>query len=138
MNVRTLLLVGACIALVGGVFGYLKYNQRTPGASERGAEVSVEAVAMFQAFTADEVAAGKLYNDKVVEVAGKVRDVDASAGSGAPYNVSLETGDPLGAIVCEFEPASAPSWKIGDAVRVKGFCAGYNMDVLLQRCAAVE
>lgn len=136
MKRRTLLLFVVGIVVIGGVFGFLKYNERTPGASDRGADVSVDAVTLFQAFTADEMAAGKVYNDKVVEVSGKVRDVDA--GSGGPYNVSLETGDPLGAIVCEFEPSSAPAWKVGDAVRLKGFCAGYNMDVLLQRCAAVE
>jgi hypothetical protein len=56
----------------------------------------------------------------------------------APLNVLLETGDPLGAVVCEFEAGAAPTVKKDDKVAVKGYCAGYNLDVLLQRCAIVE
>ncbi|HNA32978.1 MAG TPA: hypothetical protein PL106_07625, partial [Flavobacteriales bacterium] len=84
----------------------------------------------------DEVAAGKLYNDKVVRVSGVVREVGTE--STGPVNVLLETGDNLGAVVCEFERATAPALQKGQQVSLQGFCAGFNLDVLLQRCATVE
>jgi tRNA_anti-like len=133
---RNILIAVLVIAVAGAFIGYRMYNERTPTASEKKADLSVEAVALFQAFSQDETAAGKLYNDKVIQVQGTVREVSAP-GSG-PVNVLLETGDVMGAVVCEFPTGSAPDYQKGQVVTIKGFCAGFNLDVLLQRCAAVE
>ncbi len=127
------------VVLVGipaAIYGYFAYNKKTPTASERAADVSVDATALFQAFSQDETAAGKLYNDKVLQVKGVVREV-SNPGNG-PVNVLLETGDALGAVVCEFPPDAVLAWQKGQNVTIKGFCAGFMLDVLLQRCAAVE
>lgn len=128
-----LLLIGLAIA---SWIGYRMYDRPTPTAAGTSAEVTIDAPDLFRAFQEDEMAAGRSYNDKVIEVAGTVRSMD-TPGNG-PVNVMLESGDPLGAVVCEFDPAVAPTWEPGTAVRLKGFCAGYNLDVLLQRCAVVE
>ena len=125
--------IGIIVAL--GV-GRHMYNEKPVQAAEKTAEVRMTAIALYTAFAADETAAGKLYNDKVVQVSGTVREISSEANG--PTNVLLETGDPLGAVVCEFAAANAPAWKKGMNVTVKGFCAGFNMDVLLQRCSAVE
>lgn len=133
---RKILIALSVIAVAGGFFGYRMYNAKTPTASEKSVDVVVDAPTLFAAFSQDEMAAGNLYNDKVLQVKGVVREVGA-AGNG-PVNVLLETGDALGAIVCEFAPDQAPAWQKGQTATLKGFCAGYNLDVLLQRCAAVE
>lgn len=133
---RNILIAVLVVAVAGGFIGYRIYNEKTPTASEKAADVTVGATELFAAFTKDEVSAGKLYNDKVLQVGGVVREV-STTGSG-PVNVMLETGDAMGAVVCEFAEGQAPAWQKGQAVAVKGFCAGYNLDVLLQRCAAVE
>jgi hypothetical protein len=133
---RIILIILLLVAAVGAFIGYRMYNAKTPTASEKVADVTVDATALFAAFNRDEMAAGKLYNDKVLQVKGVVREVSA-AGNG-PVNVMLETGDALGAVVCEFSADQAPAWQKGQTATVKGFCAGYNLDVLLQRCAAVE
>lgn len=136
MRKGTIILVLLALAAIGAAIGYLKYNEKTPTASDLKADVSVDAKTLFNAFNTDEAAAGKTYIDKVIEVTGEVREV--SSASGGPVNVLLETGDALGAVVCEFAADEAPAWQKGAQVKVKGFCAGFNMDVLLQRCAAVE
>ena len=118
-----------------GVGRYM-YNEKPTQASEKAADVESTAATLFTAFSSDETAAGKLYNDKVVQVAGTIREI--SKETNGPTNILLETGDPLGAVVCEFTADQAPEWKKGMNVTVKGFCAGFNMDVLLQRCSAVE
>jgi hypothetical protein len=133
---RNILIAVLVVAVAGAFIGYRMYNQKTPTASEKAADVMVDATALFAAFTTDEVAAGKLYNDKVLQVKGIVREVASEANG--PVNVMLETGDAMGAVVCEFAADQAPAWQKGQNVVVKGFCAGYNLDVLLQRCAAVE
>ncbi len=136
MERRTiLLLVLLVIAIVAGLV-WMNLNEKPAKAADVSADVQVDATLLFTAFSADEVAAGKLYNDKVVQVTGVVRSI-GSEGSG-PVNVTLETGDPMGGVVCEFAHDHAPAWKKDIKVTVKGFCAGFNMDVLLQRCAAVE
>lgn len=132
---RVLLLV-LVLALVGGWLGWRSYSAAPVKASERAADATLEADALYQAFVADEAAAGKQYNDKVVQVSGVVRGVDPEEGR---LNVMLETTDAMAGVVCEFAMNDLPaSWKKGDRVTLKGVCAGINMDVLLQRCAAVE
>ncbi len=133
---RNILIAVLLAAVAGGFISYRMYNAKTPTAAEKTADVTVDATALFAAFTKDEVAAGKLYNDKVLQVNGVVREV-GTVGNG-PVNVMLETGDAMGAVVCEFAAGEAPAWQKGKNVTLKGFCAGYNLDVLLQRCAAVE
>lgn len=137
MNKRTLLLLAAIAVVFGAFIGYRVYNEKPPGAGEKKADVTLTAEDLFQAFTADEVAAGKQYNDKVVQVSGTIRDI--AIDPNGPTNVHLETSDQLAAVVCEFTPGAVPAgWKKGDKAMVKGFCAGFNMDVLLQRCSIVE
>lgn len=133
---RKILLIILALGVIGAVIGHRLYNERTPTASEKAADMTVDAITLFKAYSTDEVAAGKSYNDKVLQVSGTVRSIDRPEKG--PVNVMLETGDPMGAVVCEFAPEGAPDWQQGKPVTLKGICAGYNLDVLLQRCAAVE
>ena len=79
------------------------------------------------------MAANKRFNDKVVQVSGTVASV--SAPENGKVTVLLGTGDALSSVACEFEADAAPKLSAGTAVTVKGICAGFNLDVLLQRCA---
>ena len=126
------------VALIGALaaIGYYKYNEKTPTAADKGADVTVDAKALFEAYNTNDSLAAKTYDDKVIQVSGDVRDVSSSPGG--PVNVTLETGDAMGGVVCEFAASAAPAWEKGDHVVLKGICAGFNMDVQLQRCAAVE
>jgi hypothetical protein len=135
MNRRVILLVSLLAVAVGGFVAFRMWNDAPEKASERDADVTLDAEALYQAFVMDETAAGKQYNDKVVQVRGVVREVSAAGG---PTNVLLETSDPLASIVCEFPAGSAASVAKGSTVTIKGFCAGINLDVLLQRCSIVE
>lgn len=136
MKRNSLLLVVGVGAVLTATIGWYLYSQKPPTADSVRADATVEASALFNAFTADEVAAGKMYNDKVVQVSGTVREV--SPEPNGPVNVTLETGDAIGGIVCEFPQDQAPVFEKDLRVTIKGFCAGYNLDVLLQRCAVVE
>ncbi len=137
MKKRTILLLAAVVILAGAFIVHRMYNERPAGAAEKQADATLSAEELFQAFSADEVAAGKQYNDKVVQVSGTIREI--AVDPSGPTNVFLGTSDMLAAVVCEFPPDAVPAgWKKGDMATIKGFCAGFNMDVLLQRCSIVE
>lgn len=130
-----LLLLGLVIA-ASAVLVY-RMTQAKPAVAEgRTADLTIGAPELFTAFQADEVAAGKRFNDKLVAVKGAVREVSTIPGGMA--QVLFETGDPLGAVVCVLEPGTEPVPAKGDTARIQGFCAGYNLDVLLQRCSILK
>ena len=134
MKRKVLLFMGIAMVAVMAYMGVRTYNAKMPGASGHPAEVAIRATGLYEAFEADEVEAGHLYNDKLVEVTGMVRDVSYDEGR---MTVTLGPDSSSGSVVCEFTAmGSAPSK--GSMVTIKGYCAGFNFDVLLQRCAFVE
>ena len=70
-----------------------EYNRTVQGAADLEAAEKLEAAALLQAFTTDEAAANARFNEKVVEVSGKVKS--SSAPENGKVSVTLETGDPL-------------------------------------------
>jgi len=132
---RKILLLVLVLAVIGAGVAYRMWTAKPEIAASKAADVSVPATQLYKAFVADEAAAGARYNDKVVQVSGHVREIHKEGGR---TSVSLETGDPLGAVVCEFNADEAPELTNSDTVAIKGFCAGYNLDVLLQRCSVVK
>lgn len=134
MTKKVLLIIGVVAVAAATYLGMHAYNARMPIAAGHSADLTTTATELLQAFEADEVAAGRLYNDKLVQVKGTVRDVSISEGR---MNVSLGPDSSMGSVVCAFnEPAATPAK--GSVVSIKGYCAGFNFDVLLQRCAFVE
>lgn len=136
MKKRTLILIVLVVIAAGAFHAYREWNRGLPQADEAQPAETLTATALFTAFTTDEAAANARFNDKLLQVSGTVREVNG--GGDAPVNVWLETGDPLAAVVCEFPAEAMVVAQSGSSLTVKGFCAGYNMDVQLQRCAIVE
>lgn len=142
MRTRTLLIVGAIIAVAGGAYAWREYNRPTQGAGEMKVTLTVNAEDLHQAFISDETAANTKYvgtAEQAIEVKGLIRSIDpAEAGM---TNVTLATSDEMSGVVCEFPNAVLPQeWKPGDKVMLKGICTGVNdliPDVILVRCAPV-
>ncbi|MEO5584010.1 MAG: hypothetical protein ABIQ75_01020 [Flavobacteriales bacterium] len=133
MRKRTILFVVLLIAALGAYFGYRMYSAEVPNAVGQAPDFAVDAKTLYDAFVMDERLAGERYNDKVVEVTGTVRDV--IKGPDGRVSILLETGDALGAVVCEFPDGETVEAALNSTVSLKGYCAGFNMDVLLQRSA---
>ena len=106
---RFLIIAVLALAVVGAFIGYRMYEQPVATAGDQAADVSVTAEDLYRAFSTDEAAAGTRFNDKVVQVTGTVREIGAE-GDG-PVNVLLDTGDDLGAVVCEFAHDQDPHWE---------------------------
>jgi hypothetical protein len=135
MNKRNVLILVLAAAALGAWYAWKEYNREPAGAADVEAQEKVEAVQFFNAFTTDEAAADARFKNKVVEVSGTVRSVETDQYG--KTNVTFETGDPLGGVVCEFDSGIVVQCRASTPATVKGFYQGYNLDVLLQRCAVV-
>lgn len=133
MKKRNLLLLVLGLLVAAGIYGWREYNRTPEGAADKTADETITAADLLQAFTTDEPAANARFNDKVIQVSGTVASV--SAPENGKVTVLLDTGDALSGIACEFDRADAPAAAPGQEITIKGICAGFNLDVLLQRCA---
>ena len=137
MKLRNIVIFGALSVLLGGAWLAQRQYERAPEtAAGKSPKTTVEAAALLKAFMTDEIAAGHVYNDNVIAVTGTVREVGEPKGG--KVSVLLETGNALAAVACEFDQAAAPQLRPGALVTVLGYCAGYNLDVVLQRCALAQ
>ncbi len=127
------LLVIALLALLGGVIGYRMYNQPHVETAGTTADVVISPVDLLTAYQLDEGKANSMYLDKIIEVEGIVLSINKVTEGGS---ISLDTGDAMACIICEFEnQVDIANVKVGDKVKVKGFCTGMLMDVVLSRCS---
>lgn len=119
--------------LVSGAVGYFMYNKphnETKGATS---DVIISPADLLKAYESDEAAADLAYLDKILEVEGIVKSIQVlDQGS----SLSLDAGSEMSSITCEFEGADALAGvKPGDKVKIKGFCTGKLMDIVLVRCS---
>lgn len=118
---------------VGIYYAYSEYNRKPLTAAEKPSDFSLTAVDLAQEFIADEVAASKKYNDKVLEVEGIVASVNAN---GKVFDVVLETDDIMTMVNVNMIPEmneKAQQLKNGDKVILKGICTGIASDVELNK-----
>lgn len=98
------------------------------------AAITVTAQGIMDAYNADEKKANTLYLDKAIEVSGEVSDVNTTQQGKTV--VSLKTADPMGGVRCTMKENT--DIKPGEAVRIKGICSGFLMDVTLIDCYTVK
>lgn len=133
-HLRVLLLL-ALLAGVGVWYGLREYNRPVKGAEGLRTDERITSQALYEAFDADEEAANARFAGKVLEVTGVVRSIQRGT---VKTDLLLDAGDALGGVVCEFGEGAQVKAAEGNTITVKGICAGFNMDVLLQRCTLLE
>jgi hypothetical protein len=127
MGKKTIFLVVGIVCIVVAVWFYYLYQKPRSGVKGIDADYKIAAVNLYQAFVANEDAANKKYVDKVIQVEGKVQQVE-STQEGA--NVILASDAPEGGVNCTFSTKNGLP-KVGDQVVVKGRCTGFLLDVSL-------
>lgn len=140
MSSKTIITVGLAIAIVaGGIYAWSEYNRGLADTGSMPVKETVTAQAIFEAFSADEKAATAKYvgpAEQVIAVSGTIRSIAPSADGRT--NVTLETGDAMAGVACEFEGDMIPSsWKANDPVTIKGICTGMLLDIVIIRCSPV-
>jgi hypothetical protein len=123
------------IALAGG-YGYYEYNRPVKSLSKANADMTIASNELLAAFESNETAANTTYLDKVVEVSGKVSNIETTEGK---THVTLETQNPMSGIICELEEnQNLGNIKTGDQVSIKGKCTGYLSDVILNQAIILK
>lgn len=136
---KKLLIAGLVLIAGAAGVGYYLWNKPHENIQTAEASATLEASALYQAFTTDETKANSDYLGKTIQVNGTVTAVSTDDPK-AP-KVTLDTGDPLGAVVCAMDKLSEherTQFNNGEKVTFKGKCTGYLSDVILDRCVEVR
>ncbi len=140
MRIKTIIAVGAVVAVVAGVFAWREYSRGHKDTASREVAQTITAGDLLAAFRADEAAATARFvgtSEQVIAVSGIIREMGQEADG--RWNVTLETGEDPG-VECEFT-AVPTQWTTGTQVTVKGICTGMDDlfgHILMQRCVAAE
>jgi len=122
------------LAVAGFTYAWKEYHRKNPDTLDLQPAVEMDAIKLLKDFEADENAANKQYNDKVIAVKGKVMKVEKNKEM---QNVILGNESSLNGVICEFQNEHKDEvGKIvpGQQVNIKGVCTGMLMDVILVRC----
>lgn len=132
---RTILWVGILLLiLVAAAYGWHLYQKPHESAAGETAAVTINADSLYQQYQRDEHGADQKYMGKVIEVSGKLSEIQHS-GNAEIWILSTQPGG--GGINCQLFPGAVTSGdepKVGDAVSVKGRCTGFLMDVNMADC----
>ena len=126
---------------MGGVIGYMAWNKPFKDPLQ-GYAVKVTATQLFNDFSSDETAAQKKYvpqkvGDKAVQVSGEIKEIGKNEDGETFY--MLKTTDEMFGVKCIMKKnEEINNARIGDNITVRGFCDGYNMDVIVNRCKPVK
>ncbi len=131
---RTILWGGIVLSLLivaaWAVHSYMKPHQSAEGETT---DFTVSADTLYQQYQKDEHSADLKYLGKVIEVSGKLAEIQHS-GNSEIWILSPQPGG--GGINCQLFGGTKidPEPKNGDLVTVKGRCTGFLMDVNLADC----
>lgn len=124
--------------LVLAAWGYYLYNKPHRSAADATIAFSIGADSLFAQYQADEHSADQKYLGKVIEVKGKLAEIQHSGQSEIWILSGLPGTSPGGGgINCQlFAPDKAPARppQPGDEVTIKGRCTGFLMDVNMVDC----
>lgn len=127
------------LALIGGVIGIYMYNKPHKNIKSSNTDFKLEASQLFSAFEENESEANTKYLDKIIEVSGVVREMDADDEGN--INVILESDNELSGVICQLDNLTKhkkSNFNPGENVVFKGICTGMLMDVVMVRCVEVE
>lgn len=131
---RTILWIGVFfLLLIAVAWGWSQYDKPHQSAAGEEADFAISADSLYQQYQKDEHSADQRYLGKVIEVSGKLAEIQHS-GNSEIWILSPQPGG--GGINCQLFAGTRvdPEPKSGDAVTVKGRCTGFLMDVNLADC----
>ncbi len=122
------------LVVIGGIVAYMMYNKPFEEMETMKVDLILPAAALFADYESDEATANERYNDKVLQVTGKVLEVNKDEDG--IVNVLLESDGMFG-VVCKLDEMSKhkrTEFEAGEEVTFIGICTGYLSDVVLVRC----
>jgi len=127
------------LLLIAAGWAYYQYQRPRQSAAGESANVTISADSLYAQYANDEKGCDGKYLGKVVQVSGKLSEIQHS-GQSEIWILSTGTGN-AGGINCQLFPGEKlpdPHPKPGDNVTVKGRCSGFLMDVNLSDCIVLK
>jgi hypothetical protein len=102
--------------------------------SSQKAIIEIEAAVLTHEFENNEEVSNANYLGKIITVSGIVNSITNDEKN---VNVYLKNEDELSGVMCSLDKSTfdADQIKTGNRVKIKGICAGYLMDVQLNKCS---
>ena len=141
MRNKSFLIIFLLILSCGAYIGYKVWNKPFNDPL-KGDAIKVTATQLFKDFATNETTAQQKYvpqklGDKKVEVSGQINEIGKNADEETFY--TLKTDDEMFGVKCIMDKKEKmTNAKVGDNITVRGFCDGYNMDVIVNRCKSVK
>jgi hypothetical protein len=135
---KKILILIAIAILGGGLYGWYLYNKPVEDINDLESEITLDADSLSNHFHNDEAAANTKYLGKIVEVHGVVRDLNVDD---AGNTVIVKTENKFFGINCGLSKGQETlfeNYKIGDKIKIRGECAGYDIDVVMTRCVILN
>ena len=139
-KVRIILGAGILLGILGVTFAftyaYFKPHKKVSGKT---ADYQTTVTEMLNTYLENEVEADSIFLNKIIEVKGKVREINPTDTGEITLILGGETemGGVSASLLVE-QAEVAKNLKVGDEVTVKGFCSGYLLDVVLVKCIIVK
>lgn len=141
MKKKHFLIIIVLILGIGAFIGYKVWNKPFKDPL-KGDAIVVTATKLFNDFAKNETAAQTKYvpqklGEKKVQVSGQINEIGKNADGEIFY--TLKTGDQMFGVKCILDKKEEiTNAKVGDNITVRGFCDGYNMDVIVNRCKIIN
>ena len=121
------------IILIGAGVTYYLYTKPHSSVASKKTDVLINASELYEQFQRDESGANSRFVDKIIEVKGKVAEIQHT---GIRTSLQLDAGVAMGGINCSLADSSQ-SLQVppkGALVTIKGKCSGFLIDVTLVDC----
>lgn len=134
---KKIIWVALAVVMIGLTVGTLTYlyvfRKADLSVASKKADVEIKASELLKRFTDDENAANASFLDKVIIIDGLINSITEDSTSVSVY---LKNADEAAGVQCGFDKTAIDksTLKPGDAIRIKGICTGYLMDVVLNKC----
>lgn len=127
------------ITVVGFLlYGLHLYNKKPIHTKKVNFEFNISAKNITNEYSSNEKAANKKYVNKVIKVSGTIAEINFQNGNSI---IVLKNSNNKVKIICNMLPEEnikVIKFKKGDIVNIKGFCTGFLLDVMVERCILVN
>lgn len=135
--IKIALFIVIFIALSAILAALYYYTLKHTDMSKAKPDFVITATVLQKEFEDNETTASIKYINKIIEVTGNIASIKPVENN--YVNISLVTGSDVSSVNCTFPAIADPSkFKPGDAIRLRGECSGFLMDVLLNNCAVIK
>jgi len=122
------------------LFYHLVINKPQPDFANIKPDYSLKAEVFYKEFKNSKETASKLYNGKVVEITGKlskIENIDTLTIAVFIFDKGMFGDEGIRCTMLKKFSQEAKKLKPDGITKIKGYCTGYDTDVVLEHCALI-